>query len=153
MNIGLLYLFQVIVNELQERIDSFHTIGISTNTTNNDGDIRDDQEVPDDLQEDTSTKHHQAFEENLHRLNTEWNEAVHTIELVCVENEQTTNKWWDFARLKKKVVRWIEKKEQDARDGDCDGEEEKTSFESIVKNKDKFKVLARFYSNRSIWTK
>jgi hypothetical protein len=44
-------------------------------------------------------------------------------------------KWWDFTRLKKKVIRWIDKKEEDADDSD-----HQNTFDSITRNVDKFKV-------------
>ena len=124
----------MIVNELQERIDSFHKLGSGTTAT------PDINKTEPDIEQDNQDSHHRSFEDNLLRLNTEWNEAVQGIELMCVQNEETTNKWWDFARLKKKVVRWIEKKENDAKDN----EEGTESFESILKNKDKYKVSVTF---------
>ena len=45
-----------------------------------------------------------TFEDNLMRLNMEWNETVQGIERMCLENHRTTNQWWDFTRLKKKVL-------------------------------------------------
>ena len=70
------------------------------------------------------------------QLNNEWNEAVHVIEVTCVENERITKEWWDFSRLKKKVLRWIEKKEEDVIDGSAD----ENSYQSILQNADKYQV-------------
>lgn len=136
------------MTELQERIDFLHKLGCSNNTNNNNTPASNvnekENETKNDTEEEenqtdsnqTDSNHQSMFEENLMKLNTEWNEAVQGIELMCVQNEETANKWWDFARLKKKVVRWIEKKERDAKDN----EEGRESYESILKNKDKYKV-------------
>lgn len=73
--------------------------------------------------------------DNLLQLNAEWHSTVRGIEEICVENDETTMKWWDFTRLKKKVIRWIDKKEEDADDSD-----HQNTFDSITRNVDKFKV-------------
>ena len=96
----------------------------------------------DSKQQQQQQQHQKVFEENLLKLNEEWNEAVQGIELMCVQNEHTANKWWDFGRLKKKVLRWIEKKERDAKDNEQEGGE---SYETVLKNKDKYKVSMEIY--------
>ena len=58
---------------------------------------------------------------------------------MCMVNDETTMKWWDFTRLKKKVIRWIDKKEADAND-DGDNPDQPNTFDSVVRNVDKFKV-------------
>eukprot|EP00111_Clytia_hemisphaerica_P004722 TCONS_00013567-protein len=96
--------------------------------------------LPDSDFEESSLTQQPTFEDNLMRLNMEWNETVQGIERMCLENHQTTNKWYDFTRLKKKVVRWIEKKEGDVKDEEALDATNK-NFDSIVKNLDKYKDL------------
>lgn len=77
-----------------------------------------------------------TFEQQLSGLNSEWNNMVNDIENSCVDNECAAKKWWDFSRMKKKVLKWMEKKENDA----SDGEDSENSLDDITKHANKYKV-------------
>ena len=78
-----------------------------------------------------------SFEEKLSQLNTEWHSVVNAIESSCVQNEHVAKKWWDFSKLKKKVLRWMAIKEQAADDSTVADDK---SYDNIMRNATKYKV-------------
>lgn len=75
------------------------------------------------------------FEDKLSQLNEEWNNVMADIQISRAKNEEIAKKWWDFSRSKKRIVRWMKKKEEDAQKNNSDA-----SLEEVMENVNKYKV-------------
>ena len=110
---------------LQERVQNLSII--PTLCTKDDATVMDDTSIG-------NNEPCVTFEDQLSVLEDEWNKVLVDIESSRLENENIAKKWWDFSRSKKKIIRWMKKKEEDA-----------TSESSSEKNYDAFMETANKY--------
>lgn len=54
-----------------------------------------------------------SFEEQLGCLNKKWSEMVSNVENRKVEAEKIAKNWWDITKSKARMLKWMEKKEND----------------------------------------
>ena len=80
-----------------------------------------------------------SFEEQLRGLNNKWSEMVEKIEKGKKEAETIAGNWWDISKSKMKMLKWMEKKENDLNDNDMAG----GGLENAVNTEKKLKVFTQ----------
>ena len=78
-----------------------------------------------------------SFEEQLGGLNKRWSEMVEKVENGKLEAEKVARNWWDISKSKARMLKWMEKKENDLNEGDVNG----GGLENAVNTEKKLKVL------------
>ncbi len=77
-----------------------------------------------------------SFEEQLGCLGRKWTEIVDNVESRKTEAENIAKNWWDFSKSKLRMMKWMERKENDLeRESDGGGD-----LENAVLLEKKFKV-------------
>lgn len=84
-----------------------------------------------------ATNSETSFEEQLGTLNRKWSEMVQNVENRKFEVETVAKNWWDISKSKVRMLKWMEKKENDLNENDLNG----GGLENAVNREKKLKVV------------
>ena len=86
----------------------------------------------------SATETKASFEDQLGGLSKKWTDMVEKIEHGKLEAEKVARKWWDISKSKTRMLKWMEKKENDLNQGEMNGGD----LENAVNTEKKLKVFS-----------